>query len=167
MCNRPTFCASRTLCAKPFAVALLHKSQVEATFASSVIPDAKVGRAKYYADPMNERAAKERPAIISLLCILGFLGVAFGLLTINSSFNKALGATFQAYYAIVLLISLVAYIAMWKMKKWGAVLYCVLTVVHLGVSLQLFHFKLITMLLAIALNAIFIAVLIYNFSKLD
>jgi hypothetical protein len=132
-----------------------------------VIPDAKVGRAKYDADTMNESAAKERPATISLLCILGFLGVASGLLTINSSFNKALGTTFQAYYAVVLLISLVAYIAMWKMKKWGAVLYCVLSVVHLGVSLLVLHFMFITMLLAVALNVVYIAILVYNFSKMD
>jgi hypothetical protein len=132
-----------------------------------VISDAKVGRAEYYADPMNESANKERPAIITVICILGFLGVASGLLTINSAFNKALGIAFQSYYVAMLLISLVAYIAMWKMKKWGAVLYCVFAVVHLGVSLQVLHFKFITLLLDVTLNVVVVAVLIYNFSKMD
>jgi hypothetical protein len=132
-----------------------------------VISDAKVGRARYYADPMNESAAKERPPIITLICIVGFLGAVFSLLTINSAFNTALGTTFQTYYAVSLLISIVAYIAMWKMKKWGAVLYCVIAVVHTGVSLQVFHLHFITMLIAIALNVFFIAVLVYHFSKMD
>lgn len=117
---------------------------------------------------MNESAAKERPALVSLICILGFLGVMSGLLTINSAFNKALGSTFQTYYAGVLLINLIAYIAIWKMKKWGVVLYCVVAVVHTGVSLQVLHFEFfITRLLAIAFNVVIIAILIYNFSKMD
>lgn len=116
---------------------------------------------------MNERAAKERPVLITLVCLLGFLAVASGLLRINSTFNKGLGATFQAYYVVVLLISLVAYVGMWRMKKWGVILFSVITVIHLGVSLQVIHLKFITLLLGVAFSAAFIALLFYFYPRMD
>jgi uncharacterized membrane protein (DUF2068 family) len=132
-----------------------------------VILDAKVGRAKYYADPMNERAAKERPALITLISILGFLGAVSGLWGLRSPYNQALGTTFQVYYAAALLLILIAFVGLWKMKKWGAVLYIVVALINVGVTSQVLHFKAITLLISIALNAAIIAVLIYNFSKMD
>ena len=116
---------------------------------------------------MNEHVEKERPALITLICILVLLGVAAALWNINSPFAKALGTTFQFYYAAVILIHLIALIGIWKMKKWGVILFAVIVVINAGVLWQVWHFNFVTLLIAVAVNAVFVIIGVYNFPKMD
>lgn len=116
---------------------------------------------------MNEYTKNEPPGIITIFCVVGFLGVAAGLWRLNSPDHKALGATFQVYYAVVLLPSLVALVGLWKMMKWGIVLYGVVSLVNAFVLWQVWHYSLIAMMTATAINAAIIIVVAYNFRKLN
>lgn len=116
---------------------------------------------------MNEHAKKERPALITLICILGFLGVASGLWGLESPYDRELGTTFQAYHAVVLTLSLIVLIGLWKMKKWSVILYGVIAVINPIVLWQVWHFTFLTMMVALVLNAFIIILGVYNFPKMN
>lgn len=85
----------------------------------------------------QERPLKvKRPAIITGLCMVGFLGcvVVFLALLLPSTRNegvKRYGSWFPLLTGFFDLIGLLALIGYWKMRKWGVYLYLVLTLAGL------------------------------------
>lgn len=73
---------------------------------------------------------KFRPAVITAVCVWGFLGVAGGVTQQFAPFVKSAGAWFQIYFALNTLLTLIASIGLWKMKRWGALLYISLTIIY-------------------------------------
>ncbi|MDK9707026.1 MAG: hypothetical protein OEL83_08245 [Desulforhopalus sp.] len=62
---------------------------------------------------------EERPAVITILCILGFIGVAFLVPKVFSTVAREIGFWYPPYLAIVGVVGLICNIGFWKMKKWG------------------------------------------------
>lgn len=71
--------------------------------------------------------ASNRPLAITIICVLGFIGVGLGiplLLTLLGTGAAAgLPGWYLPYLGLTILIGLAALIGLWKMKKWGAYLY--------------------------------------------
>ncbi len=66
------------------------------------------------------RSAKRRPLIITILCVLGFLGCIGSLptfLTIH------LPLWYKLFLVIVVLLTCISFVGLLKMKKWAAFLY--------------------------------------------
>jgi uncharacterized membrane protein len=76
------------------------------------------------------REEKLRPAVITAVCVWGFLGVGGGVMQQFSAFVKSAGAWFQIYFALNTALTLIASIGLWKMKRWGALLYIGLTIIY-------------------------------------
>ena len=62
-----------------------------------------------------------RPVVITVICILGFIGAGFSLLALTVL--SVLGSTFVIYQLALVAINVLALIWMWQMKKKGAYLY--------------------------------------------
>jgi hypothetical protein len=77
-----------------------------------------------------------RPPVISILCILGFIGVAFLVPKVFSTVARDIGAWYPPYIALVGVIGLICNIGFWKMKKWGFYGYVAFVVLNQVVMLS-------------------------------
>jgi len=71
----------------------------------------------------------KRPIAITIVCIIGFIGVFVSVPYIFEDSTKTIIAWYPAFLTISVITSLVSFIAMWKMKKIGAYLYAGLVVI--------------------------------------
>jgi hypothetical protein len=78
--------------------------------------------------------ASNRPIAITIICVLGFIGVALGipavLALLATGAATGLPGWYLPYLALTLVVGLVSLIGLWKMKKWGALLYALMFVVN-------------------------------------
>jgi|SRR3989344_664732 len=115
--------------------------------------------------------SKERPALITVLCILGFIGVpvsvAAALLVLNPAISKILEKLIPAWYAIFTLIFaifyLISFYQIWKMRKVGVLFLTALVVIDqatmftLGIGHPLF----------IMLDAIFVGLFFLKYQEME
>jgi len=69
----------------------------------------------------------KRPVAITVICIIGFIGVFAALPLIFSEVAKSIGDWYPPYLAFSTVAGLTCMIGMWMMKKWGIVAYTALT----------------------------------------
>ena len=90
---------------------------------------------------MNESKSKttsvKRPAIITIICILGFLGALMMLLTLLNPSARAqmiqeTGVIIIPFLMSIFIFWVAGLIGYWKMKRWGVTLYCIMTVISIG-----------------------------------
>lgn len=73
---------------------------------------------------MDKPQTRERPALITIICLLGFFGIAGTLRNVFfAPWGKAAAAWLPAYFFLQGVIVLVACVGLWRMKKWGVYLY--------------------------------------------
>ncbi|MAE85334.1 MAG: hypothetical protein CMB80_21550 [Flammeovirgaceae bacterium] len=77
-------------------------------------------------DPIQAK----RPPVITIICIMGFVGVALSIPMIFSEIASQIGAWFAPYAGVVAAINLVCMIGLWKSKKWSFNLYVRLVLVN-------------------------------------
>ena len=64
-------------------------------------------------------ALHQRPPVITIICILGFLGVLFVVPRVFSSAARDVGTWYPPYLAFIGIVGLICNIGFWQMKKWG------------------------------------------------
>jgi uncharacterized membrane protein (DUF2068 family) len=78
--------------------------------------------------------ATNRPVAITVICIIGFVGVALAVPVLLAALAAGAGSILPTWYWPYLLVSivvgLVALIGLWKMKKWGAYLYTAMFLIN-------------------------------------
>lgn len=60
-----------------------------------------------------------RPKSITVVCVLGFLLVIFGMPAVFSPDTRKLGDFFPALYGALISLRFIAYIGLWHYKRWG------------------------------------------------
>ena len=121
-------------------------------------------------------AKKQRPVLVTIICILGFLGIVLGLmggialLTTDMSVYEGLegmpempSKTLTILSLALLPISFVSLIGLWKMKKWGVHLYVLLQVISLGLAAVMATFSVIS----VVIPAIIIVLLFTQYKNMD
>ena len=68
-------------------------------------------------------ATSSRPIAITVICVIGFLGLIPSFLLIFSPITSSIGAWYPPYLALASIVGLVSFIGMWLMKKWGVYAY--------------------------------------------
>ena len=113
----------------------------------------------------------KRPLIITIICILGFIGAGLGILTplikyMPKEILDVLGVTLPIWYlwasSIISIAMIYTFIQIWKMRKSGTYLYIGLTIINyiLGSYVGL------TSISSFAVPAIFIIILLYYLKKM-
>jgi hypothetical protein len=117
---------------------------------------------------MDDPKKKERPGIITALCVLGFFGGANVLYTtFTSPFIKALGATYQTCFVLSALLSTTALIGLWNMKKWGVVLYALVMAGNIVLLLSAGVFNLAAIIVGAVISLAVVIALFTQFPKMD
>ena len=78
--------------------------------------------------PEQNTNTHERPIIITVICILGFLGAAITIPLIFSELAKSVATWYPFYLAFAATIGVICMLGLWKMKKWGFYLYVALAI---------------------------------------
>ena len=73
---------------------------------------------------MNETTEKaKRPTSITVICVLGFVGVLIVVPLIFSSIARQIGPWYPPYLGFSAVTGLVCMVGLWKMRKWAAYAY--------------------------------------------
>jgi hypothetical protein len=85
----------------------------------------------------NKTTTLKRPVIITIICILGFLGAVMMLLTLlNPSARTQMiqeeGVIIIPFLMSIFILWVAGMIGYWKMKRWGVYLYFVMAVISIG-----------------------------------
>ncbi len=73
---------------------------------------------------MEERKiTKKRPGIITVICVIGFVGALFTIPFIFSDTAKMISSWYPIYVAFSVIVGLVSMVGLWMMKKWGIITY--------------------------------------------
>jgi hypothetical protein len=113
---------------------------------------------------MDKPQTRERPALITIICLLAFFGVIGTLRSVFfSTWVKGIGTWFQFYFFLHGAIVLVASVGLWRMKKWGVYLY-ILTIIEAQVVMILIG---IWGFLSLVLFSSLLAVLLYHLPDTD
>lgn len=67
--------------------------------------------------------AIQRPKIVSIICIIGFISVIFTFPSVFSPSVKKIGDFVPALYGFIVACNFMAFIGLWHMKQWGVQLY--------------------------------------------
>ena len=91
----------------------------------------------FMSETRNKTTVVKRPAIITIICILGFLGAIMMLLTLLSASARTQmiqeeGAIIMPFLMSIFIFWVAGMIGYWKMKRWGVYLYCVMAVISIG-----------------------------------
>lgn len=74
-----------------------------------------------------------RPTAVTVICIIGFIGVALSVLLFLTPTLAQIGELYPwypPYLAVSIVVGLISMVGMWMMKKWGVILYTVMFVVN-------------------------------------
>ena len=116
---------------------------------------------------MGERGAEARPAIITVVCFLGFFLAAF---SAENLVRAAVGrgwSTFHSYMTVVLALTLAGYIGIWQMRKWGVALYALTVAANATLLWLAWGYPPAGVLVGALISAVVVAIGISQFPKMD
>ena len=74
--------------------------------------------------PANNPSQSITPGLLRLLCVMGFIGALTAPFTMHKPpWTTQLGVWFWPYLVPHILLQMAALIGLWKMKRWGLMLY--------------------------------------------
>jgi hypothetical protein len=81
-------------------------------------------------DAAQSRRAPARPTIITIVCVLGFLGVLFSIPLMFTEIAWSIGAWYPPYLGISVIVGAACMVGLWKMKRWAAITYTAFALVN-------------------------------------
>jgi hypothetical protein len=112
---------------------------------------------------MNDTPTATRPVVITVICILGFIGAALTIPLIFSNAAQSIGSWYPPYLGASAVIGLICMIGLWKMKKWSVFVYTLMVVVNQVVLFSMGVWNPFALLIPIIIIAIGFA----NLSKMS
>ncbi len=79
---------------------------------------------------MNDTLTPKRPTVITVICILGFIGAALSIPVIFSNVAQAIGSWYPPYLGASAVAGLICMLGLWKMKKWSVFAYTALVIAN-------------------------------------
>ncbi|HAS40825.1 MAG TPA: hypothetical protein DCS93_10115 [Microscillaceae bacterium] len=84
---------------------------------------------------ISEPRRSQRPIIITIICILGFLGLLTLIPILYSPLSLKVGSWYRPYLIFSGLVGLVCLLGLWRMRQWAPTAYALYVIVGLIVSL--------------------------------
>lgn len=113
---------------------------------------------------MDEITEKpERPASITVICVVGFIGALFAVPLIFSPLARMIGSWYPPYLAFSCVVGFVCMVGLWKMKKWAVYIYTGFVLLNQIVLLSMGVWN----VFALIIPAIVIVIAIKNLPKMS
>ena len=87
--------------------------------------------------PTENPEPQKRPVAITVICVLGFIGVAIAVPLAFTGVARLVGSWYPPYLLLSAGMGLICMIGLWKMKKWAAYTYATLFLVNQVVLLSM------------------------------
>ncbi|MGJ8678455.1 MAG: hypothetical protein ACSHX0_13135 [Akkermansiaceae bacterium] len=71
--------------------------------------------------PLLVQTGRTRPRLVSVVCILLWIGIALAMITYGGEQNKRIASLYAPYNLGYVLLQGICAFGMWRMKKWGFV----------------------------------------------
>lgn len=71
-----------------------------------------------------------RPTSITVVCVIGFIGAALSFPLVFLETTKSIASWYPMYLGTSALLGFISMLGLWKMKKWGALLYIALVIAN-------------------------------------
>lgn len=78
-----------------------------------------------------------RPKIITVICIIGFIGSAAAIPIAFSDMSRQIGNWYPPYLILSIVVGLICMIGLWTMKKWSVIVYTAFAFINQVVLLTL------------------------------
>jgi hypothetical protein len=78
---------------------------------------------------VDASAARARPVAITVICVIGFIGIVATFFIMFSEAARALAPWYLPLLAVSAVIGLASFIGLWMMRRWGLYLYTALSAV--------------------------------------
>lgn len=106
---------------------------------------------------------KKRPTVITVICIMGFIGAVFTIPLIFSRTAERIGDWYPPYLGFSSIIGLICMIGLWQMKKWAAYTYTGFAILNQFVLLVMGVWN----IMALIIPAIIIGIIMAHFEEMD
>lgn len=116
---------------------------------------------------MDRDGAKKRPAIITVICFLGFFLTAFSAQNLVLAAIGQEWSAFHSYFTVILALTLAGYVGIWRMRKWGVVLYALTAAVNATAVWLVWGYPLTGVLVGAVISAAVVATCLSQFSRMD
>jgi hypothetical protein len=71
----------------------------------------------------NSETSTSRPAVITVICVIGFIGALLTVPLIVSDSARNIGAWYPPYLALCALVGIVCMAGLWEMSRWAVFTY--------------------------------------------
>jgi len=110
-----------------------------------------------------ESIIRQRPKLLTLVCVLGFIWIVFSFPAVFSPSVKKLGDWYPALFGLIVAISFIAFIGVWHMKRWGASLYIIAFFIKEIILILINDINYI----GIIFSALFIIIMVFYYKRMD
>jgi hypothetical protein len=101
---------------------------------------------------MNEiRWNPEKPAAIIAICVIGLINAIQMVNLVFSPLSKHMGAIYPIYFSGSVLLSLICIAGLWVLKRWAALLYCILLICNQIVLMVMGYWELTAAIIPVAI----------------
>ncbi|MES2838475.1 MAG: hypothetical protein V4667_13185 [Bacteroidota bacterium] len=105
----------------------------------------------------------ERPLLVTIACVIAFVGYIVMFPSIFSPFVKKLGDWYPAIFGSLIAAHFIAVVGVWFMKKWGVFLFFVSILISQSIHLLADNWSGASLILPI----LFLGSTIFYYSKMD
>lgn len=110
-----------------------------------------------------ESLIKNRPKLITTICVLGFIWIVFSFPAVFSPSVKKLGDWYPALFGLIVAFSFISYIGVWHMKRWGVSLF----ILTFFIKEMLLIFINDLNYIGLSVSALFITVMVVFYKGMD
>lgn len=110
---------------------------------------------------------KRRPTVITVICVLGFVGAPFIAFNLITALARPTRSPFHFYYAGVVAVNLLAFVGIWRMRKWGVILYALTAAVNAVLLWQVWGYPPGGVLVGALITAVVVVIGVSQFPKMD
>jgi glycerol-3-phosphate acyltransferase PlsY len=81
---------------------------------------------------VKQEMAPQRPVIITVICIIGFVGAGLSVLALAAwgILSRTIGAWYPPFLLVATGVGLACMLGMWQMRKWSVFLYTAFVVIN-------------------------------------
>lgn len=99
----------------------------------------------------NPVVTKLRPTAITVICILGFIGIPLNIIILFVIYDEliAISSTYPIIYPLLMLIGTIGMIGLWKMKKWGYYCYLLMHILSIIYTISINYFDVFSFIITV------------------
>ncbi|HWJ25876.1 MAG TPA: hypothetical protein VNS32_04995 [Flavisolibacter sp.] len=111
----------------------------------------------------ESQTKQKRPVVITVVCVIGFLGACISIPLIFSDRAASLGKWYPPLLALSTVLGIISFTGLWKMKKWAVYIY-IGTFILGQIALLIMG---IWNMFSLVIPAVVISIMVFHLNKME